>query len=162
MILEKLTLWINRGLVIAGGIFLVAMILLTCGNIFLRIVWLPIRGTFELMGFFGAIVTSFALGYTQMNRGHISVDVLFRRFSRRTARVLDSLNHLLCAGFFGIVAWQLWEKARILSQTGEVSETLRIAYYPFTYGTAVGCGFLGLILIGRLPTLFLPKPGGDS
>lgn len=162
MILEKLTLWINRGLVIAGGVFLVAMILLTCGNIFLRIVWLPIRGTFELMGFFGAIVTSFALGYTQMKRGHISVDVLFRRFSRRTARVLDSLNHLLCAGFFGIVAWQLWEKARTLSQTGEVSETLRIAYHPFTYGTAVGCGFLGLILIGRLPALFLPKTGGDS
>lgn len=161
MMFDKITSGINRALMTVGGIFLVAMILLTCGNIFLRLVWLPIQGTFELMGFFGAIVTSFALGYTQTKKGHISVDVLFRRFSPRAARFLDGLNHLLCAGFFGIVAWQLGEKGHVLFETGEVSETLHMAYYPFTYGTALGCGFLGLILIGRLPGMLMPKKGAE-
>ena len=162
MMFDKMIAGINRVLMIVAGIFLVAMISLTCGNILLRFVWLPIRGTFELMGFFGAVATSFALGYTQMKRGHISVDVLFRRFPPPVGRFLDGINHLLCAGFFGIVAWQLGEKGHTLFQTGEVSETLRMAYYPFTYGTAAGCGFLGLILIGRLPAMFLPKKGEES
>lgn len=159
---DKLTSKINQVLMAASGIFLVAMILLTCGNIFLRAVWVPIRGTFELMGFFGAIVTSFALGYTQMRKGHISVDVLFRRFPPPVIRFLDGVNHLVCALFFGIVAWQLGEKGHVLFQTGEVTETLRIIYYPFTYGTAVGCAFLSLILIGHLCGMMVPGKGGKT
>lgn len=147
---EKITLKLNNALIFIAGIFLVAMILLTCGNIFLRIVWVPIRGTFELMGFFGAVVTTFALGYTQLSRGHIAVDVLFRRFSNRTVAVLTSINNIICMIFFAIMAWQLAEKGSILLKTGEVTETLRIIYYPFTYGTAVGCGFLALVFLGDL------------
>ena len=30
-------------------------------------------------------------------------------------------------------------------QTGEVSETLRVVFYPFTYTAAVGCGILTLV-----------------
>jgi TRAP-type C4-dicarboxylate transport system permease small subunit len=159
---HKITSKINQALMVVSGIFLVAMILLTCGNIFLRFVWVPIRGTFELMGFFGAIATSFALGYTKMRKGHISVDVLFRRFPPRIIRFLDGVNHLVCALFFAIVAWQLGEKGHVLFQTGEVTETLRIIYYPFTYGTAVGCGFLSLILMGRLFGMLMPEKGDKT
>ncbi|NCO61249.1 TRAP transporter small permease subunit, partial [bacterium] len=66
--------WANKALMMVAGCFLVAMIVLACANIFLRLVWLPISGTFELMGYFGAVVTAFALGYTQMSKGHIAVD----------------------------------------------------------------------------------------
>ncbi len=156
---DKITVKIDQILMTAGGVFLVAMILLTCGNIFLRIAWVPIRGTFELMGFFGAIVASFALGYTQIRKGHIAVDVLVRRFSPRVIRWLDGVNHLVCALFFAVVAWQLWEKGHVLSRTGEVTETLRIIYHPFIYGTAVGCAFLSLILAGRLFRPAAPERG---
>ncbi|GBC59166.1 C4-dicarboxylate ABC transporter permease, parti al [Desulfonema ishimotonii] len=148
--LNKLTFYVNRLLICIAGIFLVAMILLTCANIFLRTVWLPVRGTFELMGFFGAIVSAFALGYTQMTRGHIAVDILFRRFSNRTVGILSSLNNIICALFFGCVSWQLAQKGTTLMQTGETTETLRIIYYPFTYGVALGCAFLTLIFVADL------------
>ncbi|MFW5637033.1 MAG: TRAP transporter small permease [Thermodesulfobacteriota bacterium] len=144
-LLEKLTLKLNRILITIAGCFLIGMILLTCANIFLRIVWVPVRGTFELMGFFGAVVAAFALGFTQLSRGHIAVDILFRSFSGRTIRILTGLNNLICGLFFTVVAWQLAEKGNILRETGEVTETLRIIYYPFTYGAAVGCGFLVLV-----------------
>ena len=74
--LDKLGLYLNRLLMIIAGIFLLGMIALTCANILLRLFWFPVRGTFELMGFFGAIVTAFALGYTQVNKGHIARAVL--------------------------------------------------------------------------------------
>lgn len=74
-LLEKISVFLSRSLSWIGGVFLVGMIVLTCGNIVFRLVWVPIRGTFELMGYFGAIVTAFALGYTQMKRGHIAVEI---------------------------------------------------------------------------------------
>ena len=124
---SKILQTLNRLLTLVGGVALVAMILLTCANIFMRAVAAPIRGTFELMGFFGALVASLSLGYTQLHRGHIAVDVLIQRFPARIQQVLTSINSAVCALFFGLVAWQIAEKAAVLRETGEVTETLRIA-----------------------------------
>ena len=144
-ILEKLSVHLNRILVFIAGVFLICMIVLTCANIFFRIVWLPVRGTYELLGFMGAVLTSFALGYTQIKRGHISVNVLVNSFSEKTRRILNSVNHTVCMVFFSIAAWKISDKAATLNYTGEVSETLRIIYYPFTYGVALGCAVLALV-----------------
>jgi TRAP-type C4-dicarboxylate transport system permease small subunit len=146
-ILERVSLLLNQLLMwIAGGIIGV-MILLTCANILLRIFWMPIKGTFELMGYFGAVIMAFALGYTQIGRGHIAVDILVVRFSKRTRRVLDAVNCLICTIFFAIVTWQISAYATILWKTGEVTETLRIIYYPFTYCAALGCAALSLVFL---------------
>ncbi|GAK57323.1 tripartite ATP-independent periplasmic transporter, DctQ component family protein [Candidatus Vecturithrix granuli] len=143
--------------IIIGGVFLVAMVLLTCANIVLRMVWLPVQGTVELMGFFGAIVTACALGYTQIKRGHIAVDVLINTFSRSTRNILQTINNLLCLSFFGLVAWQLLKKAEILRQSGEVTETLRIIYYPFMYVVAVGCVALVFVFSRELSQMISSK-----
>lgn len=148
--LAKLIGFLNRWLVLAAGVFLVGMILLTCANIGLRTVWLPIRGTFELMGFFGAVVAAFSLAYTQAQRGHVAVDVLINTFPPVVRRVLGRVNSAVCAAFFAIVAWQLADKAAVLHETGEVTETLRMAYYPFTYAVAAGCAVLAVVFLAEL------------
>lgn len=153
---------INNALAFTGGVFLLAMIVLACANILLRLVWIPIPGAFELMGFFGAAAGSFALGYTQIYKGHIAVDVLIKIFSPKTRQVLQGVNNLLCAAFFALAAWQLGLKATVLMKTGEVTETLRIIYYPFTYGAAVGCGGLALVFLSELIAPFFPKTEGRS
>lgn len=140
-----------------GGCFLTAMILLTCTNIVSRIVWLPVKGTFELMGYFGAVVTAFALGYTQRNKGHIAVDVLINTFSDRTRNILAMVNHLICMSFFGVASWQIINIGTTLWKTGEVTETLRIIYYPFTYAVALGCAVLALSFLVDLLKLILPE-----
>lgn len=156
--LEKVSGFLNRLLILIGGLFLVGMICLTCANIFLRTVWLPIKGTFELMGFFGAVTTAFALGYTQIKRGHISVDVLIDTFSSRTKRFLNLFNSVICMSFFGLTAWQITKWATTLWRTGEVTETLRFAYYPFTYAVALGCAVLALVFLTDVfKSLFPPK-----
>jgi len=136
-------------LVFAGGVCLVSMICLTCANIFFRIVWFPIRGTFEFMGYFGAVVAAFALAYTEMNHGHIAVDVLVNRFSPRTQKYLHVVNSLVCFMFFAVATWHIVKKANVLRQTGEVTETLQIIYYPFTYAVALGFGVLCLVLFAN-------------
>ena len=130
-----------------AGIFLAAMILMTCLNIFSRIFLSPVKGTYELMGYFGAMVTAFALSYTQLKKAHIAVDVLVGQFSQKTQLILQGFNCLVCMVFFAIAGWQINKLARTLWQTGEVTETLRIIYYPFTYGVALGCFLLALVLL---------------
>jgi TRAP-type C4-dicarboxylate transport system permease small subunit len=160
--LDKLNKFLNRLLTIIGGSFLVAMVLLTCANIFSRNVWVPIKGTFELMGYFGAIVTACALGYTQTRKGHIAVDVLINTFSERTQRVLQIINNGVCSAFFGIAAWQVAVKATTLMTTGEVTETLRIIYYPFTYAVAFGCLVVALVMLTDLLKSIFPQKERQS
>lgn len=145
--LDRISQILNRILVWIAACFLGGMIFITCANIILRLVWVPLRGTFELMGYFGAIVTAFALGYAQISRSHIAVDILVLRFSKRTRKILKCINYLVCAAFFTIVSWQIAKYATTLWKTGEVTETLRFAYFPFTYCVSLGCLALALVLL---------------
>lgn len=160
-VLDKISNFLNRLLIWIAGAFLAAMILLTCANIFLRIVWMPIRGTYELLGYFGAIVTAFALGYTQQKKGHIAVDILVLGFSKKKRQVLDCVNSALCMVFFGMVTWQISKYATTLFQTGEVTETLRIIYYPFTYGVALGCCVLSLVFLTEFLKSLVREKGAE-
>ena len=156
--LESFCKLINQIFIWVAGFFLSAMIVLTCANIFFRLIWGPIRGTYELMGYFGAIVTAFALGYTQIKKGHISVDILVLRFSAKTQRALQNITNVICMIFFGMAALQIAKYANILRETGEVTETLLIIYYPFTYGAALGCAALSLVFLTELlKALFITR-----
>ncbi len=149
-LLNRVTQFLNQVLMWIAGLFLGAMIILTCANIFIRSIWVPIKGTYELMGYFGAVATAFALGYTQIKNGHISVDVLVLRFSKKTQRILGGINCLFCTIFFALVSWQIAKYAGTLWRTGELTETLRIVYFPFTYGVAFGCAALSLVFLTDL------------
>ncbi len=155
--LDKCSRLLNQILLWFAGISLIIMILLTCSNIFLRLVWIPVKGTFELMGFLGAITTAFALGYTQIKRGHIAIDIVVSSFSKRNQGILNSINYLISAIFFVIVSWQIAKYATTLLKSGEITETLRIIYYPFTYGVALGCVALSLVFFVDFLKTVLPK-----
>lgn len=149
----------NHAFIFVAGTFMVAMILITCTNIFSRLVWVPVKGTFELMGFFGAVVTAFALGYTQAKKAHISVDILVNRFPKRVQKFLNGINCVICMIFFALGGWQIVKLANTLRTSGEVTETLRIIYYPFTYGVALGCFLLSLVMLVELAELFFSDNG---
>ncbi|MBW2333934.1 MAG: TRAP transporter small permease [Deltaproteobacteria bacterium] len=146
-LLDKISVALTKIFIWIAGSFLVVMILLTCANIFLRLVWIPVKGTFELMGFFGAIVTALALGYTQVKRGHVGIDIVVNQFSAKTQRILTGANYFICMIFFALAGWQIGKWGTTLWKTGEITETLRIIFYPFTYGVALGCILLSFVLL---------------
>lgn len=142
-ILNQIFLWI-------AGVILGAMVLLTCANVLFSAFRSPVRGTFELMGYSGAIITALTLGYTQINKGHIAVDILTQRFSKRAQIILSIINYAICMVFSALVSWQIFKYGTILKNTWEVTETLGIIYYPFVYGVSIGCATLALVFLTEI------------
>ena len=144
--------------VVLGGLFLVAMVFLTCTNILLREFGFPVRGVYEIMGFFGAVIFAFSLAYSAEKKEHLYVNILFDRFPEKLRRVSGLISDFLCFLFFLILSFQLVKKALILKDAGEVSETLLFVYYPFIIAAAFGV----LILVFVLVHDFLIKFGGKE
>jgi TRAP-type C4-dicarboxylate transport system permease small subunit len=138
-VLEKVEIFLNRILMIIGSAAVLSLMALATGNVVLRFFFnAPYRGAYEIVGFLGAIVIAFALGYTQKRKGHIVVDILTDKFPKRVNRALDGISYFVTTIFFAIVSWQLFVWGMKISKSGEVSETIKIIFHPFIYSVAIG------------------------
>jgi TRAP-type C4-dicarboxylate transport system permease small subunit len=157
--LEKTNSLLNKCFIWVGGIALLLMIGIACANMLLRPLGSPLKGAYELVGFFGALTVAFALGYTQINNAHIAVDVLATRYSKRTQRFMHRVSSFLCMVFFILIAWQVAVFATTIWKRGETSETLRIIYHPFIYLVAICCALLAFTLLIDFLKSFAPGKG---
>ncbi|MCS7280272.1 MAG: TRAP transporter small permease subunit [Desulfobacterota bacterium] len=145
--LKALSLHINKFCAFLSGICIVILTALALGNMIFRIVYRPIQGSYELIGFFGAVSVGLALGYTQMRKDHVIVTILSDKFNLRLRRFLDRISYTGSALFFVISGWQTFRWGTRLLKTGELSETLKIIYYPFVYALAFGFFVIAFTLI---------------
>jgi TRAP-type C4-dicarboxylate transport system permease small subunit len=76
-------------------------------------------------------------------------------------RVLDALSSLVVLLFFGLIAWVLFSWGVRIKDSGEVSETLKIIYYPFIYCTAVGFSSLTFTLFLDVLKSITRKAGSE-
>lgn len=144
-VLDNLNRLLLAVLLIAGGIFLLTMLGLTCYNIGMRPLKMSISGVYELMGYCGAIVITCGLAHAQAKKAHLQVDIVVNSFPKPIQMIVHSLNYLICILIAGIAVWQVGVKGWTFYTTGEVSETLLLRYYPFTFGVAAGFVVLGLL-----------------
>ena len=147
MDLERLSALLRKIGMVAGGVALLVLTLLATANVALRIVRVPVSGTYEVVSFLGAVVTAGALGYTQKRKDHIVVDILSDRFPEPVKRLLDAASYALTLLLFSIVSWQTFRYGETLLRTGELSETLKFPFYPFVFLVAAGFAVLALTLL---------------
>jgi len=157
--LENVSHRLNQWFVWAGGVALLAMTAIACLNMLMRPMGSPLKGAYELVGFMGALTVAFGLGYTQIARSHIAVDILSTRYSKRTKRVMNAISSFFCTIFFGLVAWQVFVFGTTIWRRGETSETLRIIYHPFVYLVAFCCLLLAFTLLIDFMKSLLPGKG---
>lgn len=142
---------------VVGGAALLLLVLLATGNVTMRMFGIPFAGTYEIVAFLGALVTAGALAHTQRRRDHIMVDIITDRFPPLLKRMLDAISDALAAGLFGIAAWQVSVWGGKLRESGELSETLQLKFYPFVYATAAGFALLTLVLVLQMFRAVLRK-----
>ena len=147
--LERINIFFNKILMVLGSVAVLLLMAIATTNAFLRIPFIKStwRGAYETVGFLGAIVIAFALGYSQKRKDHIVVDILTEKFPKRINRVLDGINYFITTIFFGIVSWQVFVWGMKISRSGEVSETLKIVFHPFIYSVSFGFAVFSLTLV---------------
>jgi TRAP-type C4-dicarboxylate transport system permease small subunit len=139
-----------RGLAIAGGLLLLAVVLLSGTSIALRALTAkPVPGDFELVQLATAVAVSSFLPYCQMRREHVIVDFFTANLRPRARLALDVIGALLLAGTAGLVAWRIVPGALSMRGSGETSMILGV---PLWWGYAPMVPCFGLLALAGLYT----------
>jgi len=135
-----------RGMHRAGGAALVGMMLVTVADVVLRAFKSPITGTYELVGFLGAVAIGFSLPQTSLDKGQVLMDFLTRRLPPGAGRALGALTRAIGAGLFALIAWNLFAMGADLRRTGDETPLLHLPHYLLAWGIAIACAVECLVL----------------
>ncbi len=136
-----------------AGVMLSFMMVLTVADVVLRYLGRPIPGTYELVGLSGAVVIGFAIPYTSLVRGHIFVEFLIDRFEKgRREVVLMTTKILILLLFIGFGTY-LFRTGMDMAASGEVTQILRIPFYPVVYAMGVCCFIECLVMVSDIMRL---------
>lgn len=139
----------GKGFNILACAAVVAMMILSTADVVLRLFGKAIPGTYELVGFLGTVVVSFALAFTSLEKGHIAVEILVEKLPPRARLAIEAFGNLAGTLLFGVLAYQAVLYALDIQKSGEVSLTLQLPPYPFIFGIAAGCALLSLLLVAE-------------
>jgi len=122
-----------------AGIAVTFMMLLTVADVILRAGGRPIIGTFEVVSLLLALVIGFGIPQVSIDRGHVSMDFLMDKLSKRGRNVMNTFTRALCLILFALIGFNLFNVGARFHASGEVTPTIMIPFYPVAYGVAVCC-----------------------
>jgi TRAP-type C4-dicarboxylate transport system permease small subunit len=121
--------------------------LLTVADVLLRAVRHPIIGTYEIVALSLALVIGFGIPQVSLDRGHVYMDLLLEKLSKRGKKVTNTSTRVLCLILFAFLGYNLFNVGARFHASGEVSATIKIPFYPVAYGVAVCCLLQCCVLI---------------
>lgn len=130
---------VSKALNFLSGLALTLMMLLTVTDVAFRAGGRPILGVYEIAALGLAIVIGFGFPQTSLDRGHVYMEFLLEKLSAFTRRAMNTCTRVASFGLFGLIGYNLLKVAAELYQSGEVSPTLRLPFYPVAYAVAVCC-----------------------
>jgi TRAP-type C4-dicarboxylate transport system permease small subunit len=145
--LERITQRLAKNLYWVAGAAIIIMMMLTCADVVLRYFRRPIPGTYELVCFLGSVSVAFAMAYTTIEKGHVSVSFVVDLFPQKIQDIIACLTTSFGLCLFVFVTWQSMVYANDLRLSNEVSLTLELPFYPFVYGIGFSAAIVCLILL---------------
>jgi TRAP-type C4-dicarboxylate transport system permease small subunit len=143
------------GMRIIAACCLFGMALLTGADVGMRGVFnSPIFGCEEIVSILGVIAVGFALPYAHFQKSHIGVEILVRRFSRKTRNIITLVTNTTLLGLMGLVSWRMFLYARTLGKSGEVSMNLELPEYYVVYVLAFGFLVYSICLLRDIINFF--------
>ena len=142
--LERLCAHLNQALAWVAGATLAALMLFVVCEVALRAAGWPMVGAVEAISWMSAVAVALALGHVQLQRGHVAMTLIADRLSATARLLLDAVNAVVALCLFALVSFYLFRYGLQLRAAGSLSETMKVAVYPWLFVVAVG--FVGLVL----------------
>jgi TRAP-type C4-dicarboxylate transport system permease small subunit len=143
---QKFVSRLSRFLGVIAGATLVFVMLLTVLDVILRNFGHPILGVYDLVALGGAIIIGFTMPLAAEKRIHVYMEMALQAHSRTGKQILNLFTRLIVFGISFIVAWNLVLLGMGFHQTGEVSLTIKIVYYPIAIGLGI-CFFIQMLVL---------------
>jgi len=144
-----------------ASVSLVSIMLLTCLDVSMRYFFRrPIPGVYDLVSLLGAVLASFAMPFTMLQKGHVAVEILIQSLSRGKQLIIETLTHVLGILLFLVMVWQSVVLALDMKSAGEVTPTLLVPFYPILLCMAVCFFALCLAILVDLMHIWMKRANG--
>jgi len=147
---------------VIAGLVLAFMIVVTLLDVIMRNMGHPIVGSVEIISFCGAVVIGFAMPYSSWMKAHVRVDFIVDKLSLRNRMIIDAFTRVLSIILFAFIGYNFILFGIELLNSGEVSGSFRLPYYPIAWGLAFSCFFQSLTLIVDFAKTITPKGGSNE
>jgi TRAP-type C4-dicarboxylate transport system permease small subunit len=152
--------WLVWGMTCLSGAGLAAMILLTCGDVFLRTAGHPVKGAYDLVRVAGAVTIACSLPLTTAMKGHVAIEYFFQKLGRQGRLAVDSLMRLITIAVFLFAAYECVGYGVRFLRNGEVTSTIELPVFwvPWVMAAAFGVTALAVVFHLLYPGRELVKP----
>jgi TRAP-type C4-dicarboxylate transport system permease small subunit len=141
---------ISKGMVLASCVMLAVILFFSVADVAGRELFLhPIYGTYEIVSMAFVICGAFAIGYTQLVKGHIQINIISDRLSPRGRSILFLFSYLASITGSTLVAWQGWLRMVVYfhKSLGSETVTLGMPLWPFMLIFSFGFFWLSIVLL---------------
>ena len=131
-------------------LLIVLMMFITVADVIGRTFFRPISGVFELTRYALGVIVFTSLGYSQIHKVHIAIDIFVSKFSTFWQNLIDVFIYLLALITFSLAFWQMLVYAGRLYSSGLFTTVLRLPVFPWVFVSAIAVLFFDLVLLTDL------------
>jgi len=147
-----------------GAVFVSILALMTCVNVLGRYLFSsPIHGCVDYTENVLVVIVAFGLAATTAADEHISLDVLFTKFSSLGQHILKAVAVFISFVIFSVLAWRnIVASLESITVHETMITVVNVPLYPFRFMLAIGFVFCVLALFHQIIQLFRSKTGDSS
>ena len=149
-ILGRFLIAVNKVLNFIGGTALTFMMFLTVADVLMRAFGRPILGTYEIVALSLALVIGFGIPKVSLERGHVYMEFAVDKLPKGLKPVMHTFTRILCIILFLIIGYNLFSVGNEFHNSGEVSPTLKLPFFPVAYGVGVCCFIECLVFVNDI------------
>jgi TRAP-type C4-dicarboxylate transport system permease small subunit len=142
---------------VISAVTLTIIMLLTVADVLLRAWGRPILGTYEVVSILLAVVIGLSIPKVSLDRGHVYMEFLLERLSGKGKAILQTITRIFCIVLFLLIGYNLFSIANEFRIAGEVTNTIRLPFYPIAYAVGVCCFLECLVFVFEISKIWKKK-----
>ncbi len=126
------------------------MVLITCGDVILRVLHLPVKGVYDLVQLCGAVTVACAIPMTTAVKGHVAIEYFFLKFNRRGRVIVDSVMRTIVFVGFCFATWASFHYGLSFLKNSEVTNTIEVPVFWVPWLMSLAFGVTALVILFHL------------
>jgi TRAP-type transport system small permease protein len=149
---DRIVTQVSKYLAMAGAIVLSGMMVIKIIDIVGRYVFAhPLPGADELTGILLIAVATWGMGYCQVIKRNVRIDMIYARVNPNKQSVLNIITNLVFIFIGTLITWEMFKRMiEYLNDPYGVTEILGLPFWPFMLLAVIGFGWATFVFITEI------------